>query len=276
MGPLTLVDPNAGIACVDCPAANSGPCRWIDASLREKLMASTIQRSFQQGETILPGGQVPARIGIILSGLVKIATIDEQGNEHVLQLLHPGEMIGDPFGAPAPFSHDAATETRICLTQRAVVKEAFDRQPSAYAAHLRIAMRQQLEHHFAQLALRGRNSLQRIACWISTQVTAPGADRVLSVRILLSRKDLASLLEMTVETLSRNLHQLEDRGVIRIVTPERLEILDLARLRLLGRDQDTRLKETLAREGWEWGARTVNLPRFKPQAATRNGPAIRA
>ncbi len=80
---------------------------------------------------------------------------------------------------------------------------------------------------------------------------------------------------MTVETLSRNLHQLEDRGVIRIVTPERLEIRDAIRLRPLARDQDARLKEVLQRQGWEWGARTISLPRFSPRMDWGSGPTLR-
>ncbi|MCZ8153329.1 MAG: Crp/Fnr family transcriptional regulator [Rhodobacteraceae bacterium] len=274
MCPSQPVDTHENSACPDCPAARSGPCQWLESDLRDSMAAVSSYRSFSQGEAILPGGQVPAWVGTVLSGLVKITTIDEQGNEHVLQLLHPGAMIGDPFGSAAPFSYDAATDTRLCLTPRNAMKEAFDRNPDAYAAHLRIAMRQQLEQHFAQLALRGRNSLQRVAYWISTQTPDSGSDRVLSVRILLSRRDLASLLEMTVETLSRNLHQLADRGLIRIVTPHRLEITDAARLRLLARDQDARLKNTLLRHGWEWGARAVNLPRYIPRLAGRTGPPI--
>lgn len=269
------IDRTATIACSDCPAARSGPCQWFDASLRDRIVAASIQRTFRQGEAILPGGQVPARVGIILSGLVKISTIDEHGNDHVLQILHPGELVGDPFGTVPTFSFDAATDATLCLTQRAAMKEAFDHRPDAYSAHLRIAMRQQLEQHFAQLAMRGRNSLQRIAYWISTQAQETGADRVLSVRILLSRRDLASLLEMTVETLSRNLHQLEDRGVIRIVTPERLEIRDAIRLRLLARDRDERLKEVLKRQGWEWGARAINLPRFSQRTNKGSEPPLR-
>lgn len=275
MCPSQPVDTHENSACPDCPAARSGPCQWLDSGLRDSMAAVSSNRSFSQGETILPGGQVSPWIGVVLSGLVKITTLDEQGNEHVLQLLHPGAMVGDPFGAAAAFSYDAATDTRLCLTPRSAMKEVFDRNPDAYAAHLRIAMRQQLEHHFAQLALRGRNSLQRVAYWISTQTPASGIDRVLSVRILLSRRDLASLLEMTVETLSRNLHQLADRGLIRIVTPDRLEIVDAARLRLLARDQDARLKDSLLRHGWEWGARAVNLPRYIPRITGHAGPPLR-
>lgn len=259
-------------ACPDCPAERSGPCRWLEMAVRQRIIAASTHRSFRPGECILPAGQVPAWVGTVLSGLVKIATIDEQGNEHVLQLLHPGETVGNPFGVAVPFSFDAATDTRLCMTPRMAMKEAFDRSPDAYAAHLRIAMRQQLEQHLAQLALRGRNALQRVAYWISLQTPDPDIDRVLSVRILLSRRDLASLLEMTVETLSRNLHQLADRRVIRIMTPERLEILDAPRLRLLARDQDARLKDTLLRQGWEWGARSVNLPRYRPASARHADP----
>lgn len=274
MCPRSCAQDTEEAACKTCPVAKTGPCLCVEAPLRGRIVASRVERSFKPGECILQGGQTPKWVGFVLSGLIKITTIDEQGNEHVLQLLHPGEMVGNPFGIPFPFSFDAATETRLCLIPRNTIKEVFDRSPDAYAAHLRIAMRQQLEHHFAQLALRGRNSLQRLAYWISLQTPDPDADRVLSVRILLSRRDLASLLEMTVETLSRNLHQLADRGVIHIVTPERLEIRDATRLRLLARDQDQRIKDTLLQQGWEWGARTVNLPRYAPVAPNRTRPMI--
>ena len=264
MSQSSPVDATTTHACTNCPAAQSGLCQWFDASLRDRILAASAHRSFQRGESIIPGGQSPSRVGVILSGLVKISTIDEQGNDHVLQILHQGEVVGDPFGTSSPFSYDAATDVTICISQRGPIKEALDRHPDAYAAYLRIAIRQQQELHFAQLSMRGRNSLQRIASWICTQAPEAGTDRVLSVKILLSRRDLASLLEMTVETLSRNLHQLEDRGIIRIVTPERMEILDKVRLRVLARDQDARLKTTLLRQGWEWGGRAITLPRFSP------------
>jgi CRP/FNR family transcriptional regulator len=275
MYPHKRAETNGNIACHDCPAAQSGPCQWLDSILRDRLVSASVHKSFRQGETIMASGQTPAWVGIVLSGLVKISTLDEQGNEHILQLLHPGAIVGDPFGSPPPFSFDAATDTRLCLTQSSSLKEAFDRSPDSYAAHLRIAMRQQLEQHFAQLALRGRNSLQRVAYWISTQTPDTRTDRALSVRILLSRRDLASLLEMTVETVSRNFHQLEDRGIIRIMTPDRFEIVDVVRLRLLARDQDARLKENLLQQGWEWGARSVYLPRYTPKTVHRPAPTIR-
>ena len=65
---------------------------------------------------------------------------------------------------------------------------------------------------------------------------------------------LASLLEMTVETLCRALHLIEERGAIRLVTPDIVEVLNPRRPCLLGRGQDGRLQGRLLHKGWKWGA----------------------
>lgn len=262
-----------GAECLDCPVGQAGPCQWFAPSVRARITSASLHRRFAKGMTILPSGQSAQRVGVILAGLVKITTLDEQGNEHLLQLLHPGELIGDPFGGPLPFSCDAATDVRLCMTPAAVILEAFEHSPSACTAHLKIMIRQQFEQHCAQLALRGRSSLQRVAYWIATQAPSGNADRVLSIRIVLSRKDLASLLDMTVETLSRSLHKLQDKTLIKLVTPERLEIRDPVGLLRLAGEQDGLRKSLLQRTGWEWGARAINLPRFSSQAATRHPPS---
>jgi hypothetical protein len=122
-------------------------------------------------------------------------------------------------------------------------------------------MRQQFEQNCFQLAMRGRSSLQRLAFWIAAQAPSGSADRVLSIRIMLTRRDLASLLECTAETLSRSLHRLQDIGLIKIVTPERLEIRDPGGLGLLAKVQDGLCRSLWQRKVREWGARPINLPR---------------
>lgn len=258
--------------CRKCPASNSGPCRWFGETLRSRIVAASSLHRFGRGAVIAEQGTIPSRIGVVLSGLVKIATIDDDGNEHILQLLHQGDLIGDPFGDPVSFSLEAATDVELCLAPRATLATMFQGQSEAYAAYLRIALSQQLEQHFAQLSMRGRNSLQRVAYWIWSQLGPHAEDdsAPVRVRILLSRRDLASLLEMSVETLCRCLHQLQDQRAIRLATPETLELVDKARLANLARGQDGQLRDIIQKRGWEWGAKLYR----KPSQVT-TAPALR-
>lgn len=247
--------------CESCPLGRSGPCGSFPSSVSMKIATVSQHRRIRQGEPVLSEERVAPRIGIILSGLVKVTSLDEQGNEHLLQLLHPGEFVGDLFGDPVPFPYEAATDVTLCMVPREVIIEGYNLAPGACAAHLRQLMRQQFEQHCFQLAMRGRSSLERLAFWIAAQAPSGSADRVLSIRIMLTRRDLASLLECTAETLSRGLHRLQDMGCIKIVTPERLEIRDPAGLRLLAKVQDGQCRSLWQRKAREWGARPINLPR---------------
>lgn len=258
-----FAEPNAASrkSCADCSALHAGPCQWFDRALRDLLQKNSQQVRIPSGATIIEQGEQSAFVGIILSGLVKVVMINEDGDENVLQVLHRGQIVGDTVNRPDLLAYLAATEVELCLMPERTARRLFDAHPEAYAAQLRVVLRQQLEGHVAQLALRGRNSLQRLAYWISAQLAAPpdtsAPASALRLELILTRRDLASLLDMTIETLCRNLHQLETRGAIRLITPKTLEIRDRRRLATIAKDCDPKLKEAIRFEGWEWGAVAV-------------------
>lgn len=258
-------------SCGDCSARDAGPCRWFDHALRDLLLKNSQQVHIPSGSTIIEQGEKNAFVGIILSGLVKVAMIDEDGDENVLQVLHRGQIVGDTVNRPDLLAYLAATEVELCLIPERTAKRLFDAHPEAYAAQLKVVLQQQLEAHVAQLALRGRTSLQRLAYWISAQLAAPadtsGPAPAHRLELILTRRDLASLLDMTIETLCRTLHQLEKRGAIRLITPKTLEIRDRRRLAIIAKDRDPKLKEAIQFDGWEWGAVAVNAGVHNPSSA---------
>lgn len=243
--------------CHTCQVRSSGLCSWFDVSSCADIARRTVHSRFERGDPILIQGEAITRVGIITSGLAKVVMMDECGEEHLVQLLHSGELVGDPLGSESALGVEAATDVELCWLSPAVLAAAIRQCPGAYRCQLDATVRQANELRFAQLALRGRNSLQRLAHWIHVQIPADPPPSPLRLRILLSRRDLASLLEMTVETLCRVLHQLEERGAITLVTPELIEVKDRVKLRLVGRAQEDRLQEALLRDGWEWGAKAM-------------------
>lgn len=241
-----------------CLVQQSGLCSWFEAPISDEIAARCTQTQFEQGAPILRQGEAANRVGIIQKGLVKIVFNDTNGEEHLIQLLYPGEMVGDPFAREAAFSWQAATQTSLCWMARGPLAEATLTSPLAARRHAEATNRLLQEHQFAQAALRSRNSLQKLAHWLSLQLPARrGLDNV-RMRLVLCRRDLASLLEMTVETLCRSLQQLQERRAILLLAPDLVEVCDPMRLRLLAKGyDDERLQATLLATGWEWGARAL-------------------
>ena len=63
--------------------------------------------------------------------------------------------------------------------------------------------------------------------------TAEGPVRL---HLPLARKDLAHYLGTRKETLSRIFHDLADRGILRLVTPETFDVLDMEALTAISGD----------------------------------------
>lgn len=244
--------------CKTCRVSHLGFCSWFDGEDGKGIATRTSQTRFEAGSTILMQDEPATRAGIIMSGLVKIVLNDEDGGEHVIQLLHAGELVGDPSAEESSFSWQAATDVELCWVPAPVLASAIRRCPAALHSQLDATMRQVQEQRFAHVALRGRNAMQRVAHWLFLQVPADAPEAPVQLRILLTRRDLASLLEMTIETLCRSLHQLEHKGAIRLAAPDLIELRDRGRLKLLSRASEDRLQETLLPEGWEWGAKPVS------------------
>ncbi|MEY3532562.1 MAG: hypothetical protein RI979_586 [Pseudomonadota bacterium] len=104
-----------------CPVQQAGLCSWFEAPLSDEIAARSTQSQFAPGVPILRQGEAANRVGIIQTGLVKIVLNDTNGEEHLIQLLYPGEMVGDPFTIDSAFSWQAATQTSLCWMPRGLL-----------------------------------------------------------------------------------------------------------------------------------------------------------
>jgi CRP/FNR family transcriptional regulator len=189
-----------------------------------------------QGAEILAQGEISSRIAIICSGIVKISTVNAEGDEHVLQLLHAGQFLGDPSARQSAFCWRAATEVELCWLSSTSLLAACRENPAIHLDYMAAIAGQMQQHYLFTLALRDRTTFQRVAYWLMTQIpqSQPLSDQF-QFRILLSRRDLASLLDMTVETLCRALRQLAERRAITLTAPDRVVIGNLDKLRDLAK-----------------------------------------
>jgi CRP-like cAMP-binding protein len=162
----------------------------------------------------------------IVSGGVRIVRLMEDGRRHVAEFL----MAGDLFGFDVLDTHDyaaqAITATEVRRYPRQIV-ERLTEQNGALARALRIlTIRKLRQMHERVLLLGYRTTLERLASFLLEMTGRGTPDQSGCVELLMSRKDIADHLGMTLETVSRNFTQLRQDRLIEMVHPSHIEIRD--------------------------------------------------
>lgn len=232
--------------CDDFVAHRTGFCSAFDDKAMLDFSRRSYREIYRQGSEIAAQGEVAERVGIIASGLVKTVVLTEGGDEYVLQILRSGHLIGNPENELSGFSCQAVTDTAIRWMPRTSWHAFLQSHPQIFLGCL-AALNQQFEElQLSLVKMRGRTAVQRLAFWLLEQASGATENSMPQIRLLLSRRDLASLLNMTTETLCRALHQIEERGAIHLLAPDRLKIIDPERLRRLAKYHDERIGAALA------------------------------
>lgn len=229
--PTAQVPRTAG--CAQCRFRHSALCAAM--SREDSARAPAIhRRRIARDKTLFAQGDAPSRVCVLKSGLLRRERILADGRRSLLGLVLPGEIAGALVTGQAGYSLEAATDAEICTFDPARIRSAFDKDPHLRRTILQAAAGQyerQLEMIWQRGALTSR---ERIMAFLVTAVdmmpVEPLPDGSLIVTIELARRDWADLSNTTVETISRTLHQLTEKQMVRTVAPGRYWIRDLGLL----------------------------------------------
>ena len=198
------------------------------ASLR-KIGAIANKVRFAKGTTILrPGGETPG-IYIVGAGRVRVFKISESGKEHVLHVAHPGMTFGEVAaigGFPSPAYAQALDETTAALIPSSAFRSMLKTDHELcfqFVVGMSMWVRQ-LVGLLEDIVLR--DALGRVAAHLYRCSQEEGLD----FRLPMLKKDLASHLNLTSETLSRTLRRLADAEIIALPSPGHVQIIDIEKL----------------------------------------------
>ena len=210
----------------------------------------------RSGAALLHEGAHPEFVHVVRSGTFKCLKTSEDGYEQVLAFAGVGEVLG--FEAVSRGRHTSSVLALEDSTVFALPLRELDRwrQQSTELDHaLQFALSRQLARagEIAEMmaAVAAEVRLARFLVWLSACMAERGqSSRRLYLRM--SRRDIASLLGVAHETVSRSFTALADWGFLRVDNRE-VEILDPAGLRGCTRntrglpDEGTRCQGALPR-----------------------------
>jgi CRP/FNR family transcriptional regulator len=217
----------------------------------------------RNGVELLHEGAAAEAVHVVRSGSFKCVKTSEDGYEQVLSFAGPGEVLG--FEAISRGHHTAsviALEDSTAFTLPLRELDAWRQRFPSLDHALQFALSRQLARgaDVAEMmaAVAAETRLARFLVWLSACMAERGqSPRRLYLRM--SRRDIASLLGVAHETVSRSFSALADWGCLRVDNRE-VEILDEAALRACTRG---------TRGGPDDGTRPSAAPRAR--AALRPG-----
>jgi CRP-like cAMP-binding protein len=228
-------------------------CRWNDANEKASMLAlsGSALPAVALPEPPLPfaadavwpkgSAQLVARDGAIfaegdparcwyrlLSGSLRVFRVLRDGRRHISDFVFPGQFFGFESG-------DVHIQGAEAIEPASVIAYSCERieQRIAEDAIARQAIRKLLMDQLAQAQERsmllGRlNATGRLAAFLLVMAQRRSKANPLGfvAELPMSRIDIADYLGLTVETVSRLFTALRGRGVIRLATANRVELLE--------------------------------------------------
>jgi CRP/FNR family cyclic AMP-dependent transcriptional regulator len=208
----------------------------LAAAERDALLVAGHLRGWSAGEVLFREGETAGSALVIVSGLVKIYKRGQGGDELILALCGPGDLLGEVTavqGATRSADVAALQDVEAVAVAVADLRGLLTRYPRIALVllelvlwRLRLADERRLEFASAESLPRVTSRLLELAERFG--VGAP--DGALVVEMPISQEELASWAAASRESTARALRTLRELGLIE-TRRKRMVVLDVDRLR---------------------------------------------
>lgn len=221
------------LACAQCPVRDRAACSVLETQERDALAKAGRIRDLKRGETLFAAGEPVSSCATLVSGALKVAALDADGREQILALIHPAGFVGEFFRPFAEHDVIALADSRLCVFAGHAMEEAIDAYPALARALLR---RTQEDLHASRMlqALTGKTSGRGKVAALLIGFAQAASDSPCHPAhrfdLPLSRGEMANMLGLTIETVSRQITLLEREGAIARKGKRGIELVDPALL----------------------------------------------
>lgn len=226
--------------CQACAIRNRAICADLDSDEIGLLNRLGRRRRLSAGEQLLWEGDEAVLVANVIEGVLKLSTQTSDGREQILGLVYPSDFLGRPFGETTPYGVEALTDSYVCVFERHDF-DRFAREHPRLEHKLLERTLSELDRTRRWMLLLGRlNAEQKLATFLLELVDrlgekscVPDGDaKAENFTLPLSRQQIADILGLTIETVSRQLTKLKKDRLIDLPARREVAILDLDGLAL--------------------------------------------
>lgn len=203
----------------------------LQPSQIELLANGTRLVDIPRGGTLFNRGDKAHGFYLLLEGQIKLGVISPQGDEKVIGLIQPGESFGEAvlfLERSFPVYAQTTSDSKVLLITREAIFDILDNDVTVVRRMLAAisARNRQLVNNIESISLQ--NSTQRLIGYL-LQISADSPNPV-RVQLPANKLTIASMLNLTPETLSRVMLRLNNAGLIEVNGKE-IVITNVAGLR---------------------------------------------
>lgn len=178
--------------------------------------------AYAPGETLFREGDPCRGVYCVHDGLVGVRKTDQNGQSVLLARFgYPGSMLGyRPFlaGECHRGTAEALAPSRVCFIGRDTVEELLARNPRVglnFLHSMTKALGEAEEGYFQVATHSLRRQLVHLLLIFRSRFGVVGTDGAVRLQLPLSRQDMAAMIGVRPESLSRTIRELNDEGLVR-------------------------------------------------------------
>jgi CRP/FNR family transcriptional regulator len=221
------------ISCNRCNLGDICLPRGLSKGGVNTLSGVVKQKSIlHQDEFIYRQGDNFKGIFAIQSGMAKLVTDDLTGDEHILSILLPGELLGfDGLNDKHSCSAIALNTVSFCELPKDKIDELCSQVPNLTRELFRHSsdILNESQARVISTKLSGEKKMAAFLLDLSSRLKQRGFSES-DFRLPLTRNEIGNHLGLAIETVSRLLKQLQQKKVVTI-QQKQVQILDIAELR---------------------------------------------
>jgi CRP/FNR family transcriptional regulator, dissimilatory nitrate respiration regulator len=206
----------------------------VEPAALRRLARSAAVLQMARGTTIFRQGEPCAGLHILLTGQIKLFVQNERGDEKIIELVGPGESIGEAallLGQPQNTNAEAIADSRLLQIGREVLLEETEHD-TGLCRQLLLEVSQRLVERTRDLeGCMLLSGAQRVAGYLLSRLPEGVNGASVSVMLPAKKSIIASCLNLTQEHFSRILHEIQAAGLIEVRGRE-ICILDAGGLRM--------------------------------------------
>jgi CRP/FNR family transcriptional regulator len=172
-------------------------------------------------------GDPATRVFTLTRGTLKLYKLLADGRRHVTGFMYPGDFLGISVDDEHAFTAEALEETKLCWFPRNRFDDFVEEHPSMERELYRTAAHELAAAQRQMLLLGRKTATERLATFIlSLADRLERGSRAKTVRLPMSRSDIADYLGLTKETVSRVLSAMKRDRLVRLQAIDEVELID--------------------------------------------------
>ena len=221
--------------CEQCIVRQFSSIKALNKEELLRMAECKTSYTIKKGEPIFEEGEVINGIFCVKEGVSKLSKLSENGKDQIVKLVKPGELLGQRSmisDEPANLSAVALEDMEVCFIPKSEVMQFFN-QNNQFSMNVMRTICDDLkgaDDHMVNMAQK--NVKQRLAETLIYLEETFGKNEDGTLRIQLSREELAGMIGTATESCIRLLSELNKSDYIELIG-KKIKLLDKNKLKRL-------------------------------------------